>query len=132
MAEVYRNNAWTSLSADLNAGDLTCDVDNSAPFEPLAGGEWFRVSMWNEVIKVTAIAGTTWTIERELEGVMASVTPIGTALIHQPTAGMFSSFAAGGDPFAGGFYEPLTVIDADIPQLLFNADGDVISVFAAL
>jgi hypothetical protein len=69
-----RNNCKSTLSGGISAGDLTLVVVNAAPF-PVTGD--FIITIWNkahypdpgddsgmEILKVTSVSGTTFTVER--------------------------------------------------------------------
>lgn len=125
MAEVYFNNAWCKLTATLYIGQTTMQVDNAAPFGTLSPGDWFRVSVWNEVVKVTDMSGTgntTWTVERELEGVTSGITDIGTVVVHQVTAGMMSDLPPGpqGPPGTSGLPGISASISVDLVQQMID------------
>lgn len=67
----YKDDAVTVLSSNLSAVALSCVVSSSASFPTLsAATDYFYATIIRssdnakETIKVTAIAGTTWTIER--------------------------------------------------------------------
>lgn len=73
-----RNNCKSTLSGGISAGDLTLVVANASPF-PVTGD--FIITIWNkthypdpgddsgmEILKVTSVSGTTFTVQRGLEG----------------------------------------------------------------
>ena len=61
MAVKFSNNAVTTLTADVSAGATSFTVTASAAFPALSVGDWTYVSLSEEVVKVTAIAGLTFT-----------------------------------------------------------------------
>jgi hypothetical protein len=63
MAVKFSNNAVTTLSASISAGATSFTVASASPFPTLASGDWTYVSLTSEVVKVTAISGTTFTCD---------------------------------------------------------------------
>ena len=72
--QLFTNNAVSTIAANLGIGVLTIDVavGEGALFPVLAGGDWFNATIESgankEIIKVTARATDTLTIERAQEG----------------------------------------------------------------
>jgi len=63
MSVKFSNNAATTLSADISAGATSFTVASASTFPTLASGDWTYVSLTSEVVKVTAISGTTFTCD---------------------------------------------------------------------
>ena len=63
MAVKFSNNAVTTLSAGISAGATSFTVASASLFPTLASGDWTYVSLTSEVVKVTAISGTTFTCD---------------------------------------------------------------------
>ena len=61
MAVKFSNNAATTLSADIAVTATSFTVASIAGFPTLGASDWTYVSLTNEVVKVTAISGTTFT-----------------------------------------------------------------------
>ena len=61
MAVKFSNNAATTLSAGISLGATSFTVASIAGFPTLGASDWTYVSLTNEVVKVTAISGTTFT-----------------------------------------------------------------------
>jgi hypothetical protein len=61
MAVKFSNNAATTLSAGIALGATSFTVASIAGFPTLGASDWTYVSLTNEVVKVTAISGTTFT-----------------------------------------------------------------------
>lgn len=59
----YTNNAATTLSAGIAVGATSFVVVDASPFPVLGGGDWMYLSLNDEVVKVTATTGTTFTCE---------------------------------------------------------------------
>src|SRR5271165_2230111 len=87
MAELYANDCQTSLSAMMLVIDTTLTVVSAAGF-PVSGN--FRIRVDNEIMLVTAVAGTTWTVTRAVEAVggvtAAAVHSAGATVAHVLTA----------------------------------------------
>lgn len=66
----YNNDAYTTLAASLTTGAVTATVAPSTLFPTLAAGDWFWATLIQastgrkEVVRVTAVAGISWTIVR--------------------------------------------------------------------
>jgi len=63
MSVKFSNNAVTTLSASISAGATSFTVASASLFPTLASGDWTYVSLTSEVVKVTAISGTTFTCD---------------------------------------------------------------------
>jgi len=63
MSVKFSNNAVTSLTDSPLAGATFFNVASASPFPTLASGDWTYVSLTSEVVKVTAISGTTFTCD---------------------------------------------------------------------
>ena len=61
MAVKFSNNAVTTLSASISLGATSFTVASSSTFPTLNGSDWTYVTINSEVIKITAISGTTFT-----------------------------------------------------------------------
>ncbi|HET8688201.1 MAG TPA: hypothetical protein VFM18_16325, partial [Methanosarcina sp.] len=67
---LFANNATTSLAANLAAGSTSMSVASSSGFPAPTGNNYFYCTLIRasdsaiEIIKVTAVSGTTWTITR--------------------------------------------------------------------
>lgn len=64
MAEVYNNDASTSLAASCGVSDTTISVVSSSQFN--TSGQ-FRIRIDDELMLVTSVSGTTWTVTRAVE-----------------------------------------------------------------
>ncbi len=89
MATLYKNGANTTLTADITAGATTLSVANSAEFPAVTtGGNVFYATIFQlsgtveiniEIVKVTNVSGTTWTVTRGQDGT--------TGIAHQAASG---------------------------------------------
>ena len=63
MAVKFSNNAVTTLSASISSGATSFSVASASLFPTLSGGDWTYITIDVEVIKITAISGTTFTCD---------------------------------------------------------------------
>lgn len=104
MTQVFKNNAFASLAAELSAaGTLaTLATGQGARFPAPSGGDHFLATLilldgngaetaW-EVVKCTSRATDGLTIERAQEGTTARIWPVGSRLEMRVTAGTLDSF----------------------------------------
>lgn len=104
MTQVFKNNAFASLAAELSAaGTLaTLATGQGARFPAPSGGDHFLATLilldgngaetaW-EVVKCTSRATDGLTIERAQEGTTARIWPAGTRIELRTTAGTLDSF----------------------------------------
>lgn len=88
MAELFTNDAITTLAAPCGSGDATITVASATGF-PGSGN--FRLRVDNEILLVTAVSGVTFTVSRAVEAV-AGVT---AAAAHSSGATVEHVFTAG-------------------------------------
>ena len=74
MGVKFTNNAYTTLSGTISAGATSFGVASVATFPSLGGGDYMYVSLTDEVVKVTAISGTTLTCVAVSGGHSAGIT----------------------------------------------------------
>ena len=85
MTERFSNQAVTTLSAAITTTTATsCTVTDATTF-PIAGN--FRIKIDGEILLVTAVVGTTFTITRGVEGTTAATHASGASVIHLLTKG---------------------------------------------
>jgi len=83
--EKFANNAATTLSAAVTSVSATsCDVTDASAF-PASGN--FRVKIDNEILVVTGVSGSTFTVTRGAEGTTAATHASGADVIHLFTKG---------------------------------------------
>ena len=63
MAVKFSNNAVTTLTDSPSAGATSFNVASASTFPTLGASDWTYVSLTSEVVKVTAISGTTFTCD---------------------------------------------------------------------
>jgi len=75
MAVLLKNNAGTTLSGDINNSVTSIGVASSASFPSSLGSDHFYATIDDgtnvEIVKVTAISGTTWTVVRAQDNTSA-------------------------------------------------------------
>jgi hypothetical protein len=87
--EYFANNAQTTLNANITSGQTTLAVTSASGF-PAQGN--FRILIDSELMIVTGVSGTTFTVTRGAEGTTAA-SHISTALVTQIlTAGAAQAF----------------------------------------
>ena len=88
MSVKFSNNAVTTLSASISAGATSFTVASASLFPTLASGDWTYVSLTSEVVKVTAISGTTFTCDATTDA-----HSIGESVELRMTAELLNDFA---------------------------------------
>lgn len=101
----FTNNATTTLSGALTSGATSLTVASAATF-PAAGD--FTIIIDSEIMLVTGVAGTTFTVTRAQEGTSAAAHASGATVTHILTAAALTAFRDVGE---------LTVISF-IPRVL--------------
>lgn len=97
--EQFANKAVTTLFGPIGSGDLTLEVSSAAAFP---GSPQFRILIDSEILLVTGVVGTTFTVSRGQEGTSA-VAHLNAAVVTLIlTAGALTqlkadAFTAGGD-----------------------------------
>lgn len=90
MAENLANDFATTLAGavDNSTGTLTVVLASGAPAPN------FRIRVDDELMLVTAVAGTTWTVTRGIEGTAAASHASGAVVVHVLTAGALAALLA--------------------------------------
>jgi len=63
MGVKFTNNASTTLTSAVSINDTSISVNSSAGFPDISSTGYFYATVDSEVLKVTAVSGTTWTID---------------------------------------------------------------------
>jgi len=63
MAVKFTNNAATTLTSAVSISDTTIAVASNTGFPSISGSDYFYVSIDSEVLKVTSVSGTTFTVD---------------------------------------------------------------------
>lgn len=94
--EQFSNAAQTTLSAAVTTTTATSvSVTSSSAFPAIGTGgtQQFRVLVDSEILIVTAVSGTTWTVIRGAEGTTAATHLISASVIHVLTAGSLENYS---------------------------------------
>jgi len=110
MGVKFTNNAYTTLDSTISAGATSFDVVSAATFPTLSGGDWTYVSLTDEVVKVTAISGVTFTCDAVAGGHSAGI-PVELRM----TAELLEDFAA--DDQYSETVETPTAAQTDFPHV---------------
>jgi len=106
--QVWSNNASTVITAPLTTGSTSMTVGSAALFPTLSNGNWFvgtlehlvsGVVTADEIVRVTAVSGSTMTIVRAQEGTAALTWSSGDTFALLPTAGGLGQFLQQGNLF---------------------------------
>jgi hypothetical protein len=98
---LFTNNAFTTLSAGCTNSATSLVVTSSSTFPSVttASGNWFYACLQDtfanlEIVKVTNVTGTTWTVTRAVGGTAARAFPSGTVVELRVTAETLSDIYA--------------------------------------
>jgi len=118
MAETFANQAASTLSAAITTTTATsCTVTDATTF-PTTGN--FRIKIDGEILLVTAVAGSTFTVTRAQEGTVAATHANLAPVIHLLTKGSMEARVA--NRFISDLYANKPV--AAVPgRLFFPTDG---------
>lgn len=107
-AEIFTNNASTTLGTAIGAGDtsITVATGTGSQFPSPGAGQYFTATLWaagsttgvpNEIVKVTARSGDTMTVVRGQEGTTPQAWGVGDTFANYPTAAFFNGLAGTAD-----------------------------------
>jgi len=101
----FTNNAETTLASGINSSVTSLTVASSSGFPTITTGEYFYVTLDdgtnNEIVKVTAVSGTTWTIVRAQDNTTARSFSSSNKVELRVTAGLITDAVA--DALASSF-----------------------------
>lgn len=97
MTEKYTNNGTTTLNGSILSGATTLVVTDATQF-PTGGN--FRIVIDNEIMLVTAVSGTTFTVSRAAEGTTAVSHSNGATVTEILTAGSLFQIIEDNNHFA--------------------------------
>jgi hypothetical protein len=96
---LFANNAASTLSANITSSATTLSVANAASFPNPSAGQYFLITMIpassgipGEIMQVTGVSGTTFTVVRGQEGTTATAYSAGDAVVNQLTSGSLNNF----------------------------------------
>jgi len=130
MAVKFSNNAVTTLSASISAGATSFTVASASTFPTLGASDWTYVSLTSEVVKVTAISGTTFTCDATSDAHAS-----GESVELRMTAELLNDFAEDTEavPVTGGTFTGDLAIDGDTTLSAYNntaaITGNAVDVF---
>jgi YVTN family beta-propeller protein len=108
--ERFSNQASTTLASSVGSGDLSISVQGTAHFPTQPE---FRIRIGHELLLVTGVSGTTWTVTRGIEGTTADHHAAGSAVVAVLTAGALDELRAeieAEDRTASGIRTATTVV----------------------
>ncbi|MCG1029320.1 hypothetical protein J5S49_13565 [Virgibacillus halodenitrificans] len=85
------NNAGSKLSASITASDTTLTVEDASSFPAVP---FLATLADDEIVKVTAVNGNTFTVERAQEGTTAKDWDAGVSVANRLTAGMYNALVS--------------------------------------
>lgn len=88
----FTNNAQTTLALAASAGSTTISVASSTAF-PTSGD--FTILIGSELLLVTGVVGTSWTVARAQEGTSAAAHDSGATVQHVLTAAFLNTVQSG-------------------------------------
>jgi hypothetical protein len=102
--DLFANTATTTLAAALtDTIGTSVSVVSSTPFPAaVTGTSQFRIRIDSELMIVTNVSGTTWTVTRGAESSTAATHLISAAVTHILTAGSLTAMGQTSTPTAGG------------------------------
>lgn len=124
--EQFANKAASNLASSIGSGDTTLSVVSASAF-PASGN--FRILIDSEIILVTAVSGTTFTVTRGAESTSAASHASGAAVTHILTAGGLNAALAAATPVAGAVATPFA--DLQDHSLLWYIGGSSTSIGSA-
>lgn len=93
--ELFANNPSTTLASGALSGDATITVASSTGFPAaVTGTSQFRILVESEIMIVTNVSGTTWTVTRGAESTTAAAHSSGVAVTHVVTAAALKNLDA--------------------------------------
>ena len=124
MGVKFTNNAKTTLSASVSTSATSVSVASSSGFPSLSGSDYFYATMVQqsddtalEIVKVTAVSGTTWTVSRAQDNTSARAFASGDKIELRASAGVFIDLFAEKAPLANPtFTGNITIGNAEISE----------------
>jgi hypothetical protein len=113
----------STLTAGIGTSDVTLTVASASAF-PSSGN--FRILIDNELLLVTGVSGTTFTVTRNIEGTSPAGHSNGATVTHIVTAAGLTQFRADGQPLTGSLIANRPA-SAPTGQLFIPTDSPVVS-----
>ena len=89
--ERFANQASTTLSSAIGSGDLSISVQGVTHFPT---SPEFRIRISQELLLVTGVVGTTWTVTRGIEGTTSASHALGSTVVAVLTGGALDEMRA--------------------------------------
>lgn len=129
----FSNRAKTTLAGAIGSGDTSISVASSASFPSLSAGDYFYATivsadtLTTEIIKVTAVSGTTWTVVRGQDGTSAAAWSSGLNVEGRVVAALLTDLIAG----SGGSVTISTTAPSSpsAGDLWWNSDSGVLKIY---
>ena len=106
MAIQFSNLASTSLASGVSSSATSISVTSASSFPSLGSGDYFYATLGagtgSEIVKVTAISGTTFTVVRGQDGTTAVSHSAGGDVALRVTAGTLEDLRDGGQVYTAG------------------------------
>ena len=119
MAVKFSNNAVTTLSAGISAGATSFTVASASLFPTLGASDWTYVSLTSEVVKVTAISGTTFTCDAT-SGAHSS----GATVELRMTAELLNDVALGDDESLDAISNASAITGNAVDVFIYDTSND--------
>ena len=119
MSVKFSNNAVTTLSAGISAGATSFTVASASTFPTLGASDWTYVSLTSEVVKVTAISGTTFTCDAT-SGAHAS----GESVELRMTAEILNDVALGDDESLDAISNASAITGNAVDVFIYDTSND--------
>ena len=119
MAVKFSNNAVTSLTDSPSAGATSFNVASASTFPTLGASDWTYVSLTSEVVKVTAISGTTFTCDAT-SGAHAS----GESVELRMTAEILNDVALGDDESLDAISNASAITGNAVDVFIYDTSND--------
>ena len=124
----FSNNAVTTLSAGISVGATTFTVVSASTFPTLSVGDWTYITLTNEVVKITAISGTTFTCDAT-----SAIHASGSSVELRMTAELLNDFAEDTEalPLVGGALTGAVTTTSTFDGRDVSTDGDKLDLIEA-
>jgi hypothetical protein len=122
--ERFANAASSTLAAAITSSTTTLSV-NSATLFPTTGN--FRILIDTELMLVTAVSGTTFTVTRAAEGTTAANHLVNASVVQILTKGSFQRFMRDNVPFADDSSRPPFAIQDSSGNVLTSSSFTVVN-----
>lgn len=119
MSVKFSNNAVTTLSAGISAGATSFTVASASTFPTLGASDWTYVSLTSEVVKVTAISGTTFTCDAT-----SGAHAIGATVELRMTSEILNDVALGDDETLAAYNNTTAITGNAVDVFIYDTSKD--------